>query len=268
MGTRRDGPTIAAPGSIEAGEPAVAIFDLDRTLLPGSSLALLARRAVASGLVPRRSALRHVLDESLFRVRGSTDAQLRSVSERALGLAAGVRVDELRRHVDAAAADAAGRLRPQARRLLELHRGLGHRCIVLSASPQPLVERIAEHLGVGTAVGTELEVVDGVLTGGTIGGLCYGSGKLHRLQEVVGDAFALTSHAYADSLSDLPVLERADHPVAVAPDAALRAEAERRRWPIVEGRQRPRLRVGGSSLARRIGPPRWSASGRVPLAGR
>ena len=40
------------------------------------------------------------------------------------------------------------------------------------------------------------------------------------------------SHAYGDSIADLPMLETVGHPHVVNPDKALAAVARRRRWPI------------------------------------
>lgn len=254
--------------SIDPSRRAVAVFDLDRTLLPGSSLALFARHAASAGLLARRDLARYALDESVFRLRGSTDRSVGSVAERALALAAGVAVADLEETTVAAARTAAAGVRPAARRLVDLHLEAGHVGVVLSASPQPLVERIAELLDLHHGIGTRLETSDGLLTGRVAGPLCYGEGKVRRLHDHAGDLTGLTIHAYADSLSDLPVLELARHPVAVGPDAALRAEAARRGWPIVDVRNRWLRRLGRRSAVRRDVRRRPSASGSVTLAGR
>jgi phosphoserine phosphatase len=40
--------------------------------------------------------------------------------------------------------------------------------------------------------------------------------------------------SYSDSINDLPLLEKVNHPVATNPDAALRAIATERQWRILE----------------------------------
>ena len=65
---------------------------------------------------------------------------------------------------------------------------------------------------------------------------CQGPGKVTRLQQHLGDAGQIEwqdSYAYADSLTDLPLLERVGHPVAVYPDAELAALAQSRGWEII-----------------------------------
>ncbi|MGZ5085328.1 MAG: HAD family hydrolase, partial [Usitatibacter sp.] len=52
----------------------------------------------------------------------------------------------------------------------------------------------------------------------------------HRLEDY-------ESWFYSDSLNDLPLLERVTHPVAVDPDATLRAHAAGRGWPIISLRE-------------------------------
>jgi len=91
---------------------------------------------------------------------------------------------------------------------------------------------------VAQGVGTVVEVQGAVLTGKLVQPLCYGEGKLERLDSTLGwtgdDLSEVTSYAYADSLSDLPLLEAVDTPVAVAPDRHLRKIAEQRDWPVLE----------------------------------
>jgi HAD superfamily hydrolase (TIGR01490 family) len=125
---------------------------------------------------------------------------------------------------------------PAARFLLQRHLAAGDFCIVLSASPHELVEAVTVALGAHRAVGTRIEVVDGVLTGRLDGPFCYGTGKLEGLEREVGRLDLATATAYADSGSDLPLLERCGTAVAVNPDAELRRWAAREGWPVVRFR--------------------------------
>jgi phosphoserine phosphatase len=104
------------------------------------------------------------------------------------------------------------------------------------------VDRIADSLGFDRGIGTVIEDDDGVLTGSIVPPMCYGDGKLERLSAELGwpDASCrsgvTTSFAYADSMSDLPLLEAVDAPFAVAPDRKLRKLAGERNWPILDVR--------------------------------
>ena len=114
------------------------------------------------------------------------------------------------------------------------HLDSGDFCIVLSASPHELVESVAVALGAHRAVGTRIDIVDGVLTGRLDGPFCYGAGKLEALEREVGRIDLHTATAYADSGSDLPLLERCGTAVAVNPDKELRRWASHAGWPIVQ----------------------------------
>jgi HAD superfamily phosphoserine phosphatase-like hydrolase len=105
--------------------------------------------------------------------------------------------------------------------------------VILSASPQELVEVVAAGLGVHRAVGSQAAVHDGRFTGALDGPFCYGPGKVDRLAAELGSDALASAVAYADSASDLPLLRGAAEAVAVNPDRRLRHEAERRGWPIL-----------------------------------
>ena len=216
----------------------LAIFDLDRTLHAGSGLGVFAKYAFRRRLISPGRMARFVAEDVVFKRRGSTDTQISSVAESALEMAEGVAVDDLAPVVTAAAESIADSVRPVMRLLLDNHLTAGHYCVLLSASPQPLVEQVASLLGIHRGIGTIIEAEDGVLTGRIEQPMCYGDGKLTRLGHAVGWAPAngddTHTYAYADSLSDLPLLEAVDSPVVVTPDRPLRKLADVRHWPVID----------------------------------
>lgn len=123
-------------------------------------------------------------------------------------------------------------VRPGAQLLLQRHLAAGHFVIVLSASPQPLVQAVAGRLRAHRAVGSFPGEDCGRYTGDLVGPFCYGEGKLERLENDVGPGVIDAATAYADSISDLPVLACRE-PVAINPDRRLGQLARTRRWPIL-----------------------------------
>jgi HAD superfamily hydrolase (TIGR01490 family) len=121
--------------------------------------------------------------------------------------------------------------------ILRQHQQEGHRVVLVSGTFQPLLERIAEALRVGDALGTRLAQRNGRYTGGIVPPLCMGRGKARRIRAFLerdGRGISLgESFAYTDSVSDLPVLEMVGHPVAVYPEEELAALAAERGWPVV-----------------------------------
>ncbi|MFM7267220.1 MAG: flippase-like domain-containing protein, partial [Cyanobium sp.] len=106
-------------------------------------------------------------------------------------------------------------LRPEALRQLEQHRRLGHRLLIVSASPRPLLQPLAERLGV-ELIATETS--DPLLTSRAnplrlTSANCKGAEKVRRLEAAHGQPLqSLTIHAYGDSKGDRELLQAADHP--------------------------------------------------------
>jgi HAD superfamily hydrolase (TIGR01490 family) len=214
----------------------VAVFDLDRTLIAGSSLSIFGRELVRRGLVPRTAVARHALTELAFRRRGIGAARIDRLVGTLLDAADGERAAPLLDAARELGPTLVAQVHPTARWLLRHHVEAGDFCIVLSASPQELVEAVTEELGAHRAVGTRVEVAGGLLTGRLDGPFCYGTGKLACLEREVGRVDLATATAYADSGSDLPLLERCGTAVAVNPDPELRRWAQRAGWPVVRFR--------------------------------
>lgn len=212
----------------------LAVFDLDRTLLPGASIVALVRELAALGLIGRRRLLQTGVEQTLFKHRGSTDAQIERVRTTALSLIAGMERAPLQEVVRVVGVRLSAQVRPAARWLLDRHLSAGDFCILLSASPHELVEDIGRRLGVHRSIGTRAAVAGDRFTGGIDGPFCYGPGKLEALRSSLGDVELGDAAAYADSASDLPILQACGHPVAVNPDRALRRFAEAAGWPVLD----------------------------------
>ncbi|SDK01071.1 HAD family hydrolase [Microbulbifer yueqingensis] len=125
---------------------------------------------------------------------------------------------------------------PRAEELIGEHRRKGHHIMIITATNRFVVEPIAARLGVDTLLATEPEEVEGSFTGRVLGEPCFRGGKVLRLDQWLArnpEYQRGEKWFYSDSINDLPLLERVEHPVAVDPDARLRAEAEQRGWPII-----------------------------------
>ncbi len=213
--------------------PDAAIFDLDRTLCAGSSLVDLARVLVQQGVISRSVVARHAVSAQLFARRGASDARVDRARRTALAMVTGCEETSLVSGAQLAGRLVADRAFPGARTLLERHVVAGDFCVIVSAAPQQLVEAVVVALGAHRGVGTRPSVVDGRLTGELQGPFCYGPGKLDRLQTEVGPLDLAGAVGYADSASDLPLLQACGRAVAVNPDRGLLREARRANWPVL-----------------------------------
>lgn len=214
---------------------AAAFFDLDRTLISGSSAFVFGIAAWRADLMSTRRFARDAASAIKFRFSGSTDDKAIEVRARILDAVRG----NLQSDLVALNADIIpklmGKIRPEARELVDLHRRAGRDTYIVSASPQEMVGPLAEALGMTGGIGTVSEVKEGVYTGELAGPFCYGPGKVEAMRELVGwEGYDLERcFAYSDSASDLPMLESVGHPVAVNPDGPLERVAHQRGWPIV-----------------------------------
>lgn len=119
--------------------------------------------------------------------------------------------------------------------LVEEHRGSGDDLAIITASNSFVTRPIADRFGVRELLAIELERIYGRYTGRVLGTPTFQEGKVLRLQEwIESNCRTLEgSHFYSDSHNDLPLLQLVDHPVAVDPDPVLRAHAEAMGWPVV-----------------------------------
>jgi HAD superfamily hydrolase (TIGR01490 family) len=213
-----------------------AFFDLDRTLISGSSAFAFAVAAWRNDLVPTRAFTKDMAGAVAFRHHGATDEQVERVRARVLGAVTGVRQADLVALNGELIPRLLGRVRPEASRLIDMHRRAGRDTYIVSASPFELVEPLAAAIGMTGGIGTVSAVDgDGRYTGELAGPFVYGPGKVAAIREIAEwEHYDLDlSYAYSDSASDLPMLEAVGHPVAVNPDGPLTRAAHERGWPIV-----------------------------------
>ncbi len=128
---------------------------------------------------------------------------------------------------------------PGAPDLLQRHREQGDELIIITATIDFITRPIAEHLGIphliATLPETTLKNGETVFTGRIQGTPAFQHGKIKRLNAWLAEQPTRydTHWFYSDSHNDLPLLCEVDHPVAVDPDDSLRREAEARVWPIL-----------------------------------
>lgn len=213
-----------------------AFFDLDRTLMAGSSGFHWARAGARAGLIPRRQLYADAWANLQFRLQGSTDESTARVQERVGALIAGRRPVEFERLAPMVLAGVLPRLYPRMLEAAYDHQDAGRSVYICTAASQDTAAMLAHVLGFDGGLGTELEVgADGRLTGRLSGPFNYGPGKPVRMRELAereGIDLA-ASWAYSDSASDLPMLRAVGHPVVVNPDAELARVAAQEGWDVM-----------------------------------
>ncbi len=214
---------------------ALAIFDLDNTLLAGDSDYLwgefLVEKGVVDGAAYKQENARFYEDYKagrldIFAFQRFSLKPLRDNSMADL-------LDWRREFVDRKILPI---ITPQSRELVEKHRSAGDTLLIITATNAFVTAPIAQHFGIDHLIATEPEKLDGHYTGEVAGEPSFRDGKVNRLhswlrqqrQDLRGSWF------YSDSHNDLPLLEIVQYPVAVDPDETLSMIATERDWPILQ----------------------------------
>jgi HAD superfamily hydrolase (TIGR01490 family) len=225
--------------------PRAAFFDVDKTLLPGSSLYLFARGLYRRGFYTLRDIAGFAFGQFVFRLTGAEgQSGMEAARESALAFVEGKqRADLVQIGHDIVVEVVGPRIYPGMRRVIEAHHAAGDRTYLVTAAPRDLAEEIAAYLGMDGALGTQAELVDGTYTGRMLGPVLHGPAKLDAVRDLAArEGIDLgTSSAYSDSVNDRPLLEGVGHPVAVNPDRVLRGLADERGWPVRDFRRHRRL---------------------------
>ncbi len=213
-----------------------AFFDLDRTLMAGSSGQPYARAARRAGWLSRRQMAKWGWDHLRFRLRGADDEATTRVLAEAKELLRGVSEQEVKRMTPEVLEAILPRVYPKMLEEVHSHQDAGRDTVIVSAAGAGIVEVLAYVLAMDAGIGTPYEVgPDGYFNGRLSGPFMYGEGKAVALREYAechGVDLA-ESWAYSDSVSDLPMLRAVGNPVCVNPDDELAAIARTEGWRVM-----------------------------------
>jgi HAD superfamily hydrolase (TIGR01490 family) len=210
---------------------ALAIFDLDNTLLGGDSDHAWGEFACEQGLVDPVSF--GVRNEAFYRDYQAGKLDIQAYVRHALTPLVGHDdVQVARWHTVFMREKIEAMLLPKATHLLNHHRERGDQLLIITATSEFITRPIADLLEVEDLLACQAEQVDGRYTGQPRGILTYAAGKVARLEQwLAGNQASLEgSWFYSDSHNDIPLLEVVDHAVAVDADDTLRAHARRHGW--------------------------------------
>ncbi|HLV18504.1 MAG TPA: HAD family hydrolase [Pseudomonas sp.] len=213
---------------------ALALFDLDNTLLAGDSDHAWGEFLCRRGLV----------DAETYRARndafyqdyldGCLDVQAyQDFCQELLGRSDMAQLEAWHREFMAECIEPI--ILAQGEALIRRHQEAGDRVVIITATNRFITAPIAARLGVDTLLATECGMENGRYTGRSVDVPCFQDGKVVRLERWLAEnGVSLEgSWFYSDSRNDLPLLSRVSNPVAVDPDPILRAEAEARGWPVI-----------------------------------
>ncbi|MDH3678904.1 MAG: HAD-IB family hydrolase [Acidimicrobiia bacterium] len=251
---------------------ALAIFDLDRTLIAGPSGPVFQRHLAEAGVsnapeLPVLDALYKV-----YEVVGENPLSMQAARLAVRG-ARGWSVPAVAKAAEAAAEELIESVLPYGRLLIDEHREAGRLPVLATTSPRCFVQPLADRLGMGEVFATEWATDGDVYNGHLHGRFLWGRNKMTAIKawarEHKVDLGA--SYAYSDSVYDVPMLRTVGHPVAVNPDAQLAMVARLNQWPIRHFDVPPGVvKIAGRELQdwlRPLNRPEMAANARFDIQG-
>ncbi len=219
---------------VEIKKMALAIFDLDNTLLGGDSDYLWSEFLVENNYVDGEN--HQKMNEFFYQqyLAGTMDIfefsafQLKPLADNNIEVLYRWREAYLEQQI-------APIILPAAKALIAKHQQAGDTLLILTATNDFITAPIAEQLGVPNLIATEAEMINGQYTGKVAGTPSYQQGKVTRLNDWLSQQkMSLKgSYFYSDSHNDLPLLKLVDHPIAVDPDDTLRQFAQQQGWKVI-----------------------------------
>ncbi len=212
---------------------ALALFDLDNTLLANDSDFLWGCFLVEKGLVDKST-----YDDANKRFyteykQGTLDIfeflafTLKPLTQFSMEELAQLHSEFMQKHIISA-------MTQKGIAQIQHHRELGDIIVIITATNSFVTGPIAKAFKADDLIATEPEIIDDKYTGQVAGTPCFQGGKIIRLNQWLEN----TSHDlegstfYSDSHNDIPLLEQVTTPIAVDPDDELQATALARNWQI------------------------------------
>jgi HAD superfamily hydrolase (TIGR01490 family) len=213
-----------------------AFFDVDNTLIRGSTIYFLGRGMYQRGYFTKSDISRFVLANLRFRLTGTEKREeIEKFQNAATSFIGGHNVQDIQNLAQ------------------EIYDEYGVEVWLVTAAPEDMATLIAKRLGFTGALGSKAAIADGIYTGEMNGPLLHGREKAIAVKKIAGErGFDLSQcFAYSDSYNDLPLLETVGQPSTINPDAKLRIWATRERWPIHDFRRARKInRFLGPAISR------------------
>lgn len=218
-----------------------AFFDLDNTMVRGSTLYFLGRAMYQRGFFTKADISRFVVANVRFRLTGTEKPEvIARFQKAATDFIGGHDVNDIYtigqsvydEYVSPALIN--GTIEIAKKHLAE-----GDEVWLVTAAPEDMAKLIADRLGFTGAIGTKVAIENGKYLGHLNGKILHGIEKAKAVRELAAArGFSLNNcHAYSDSASDFPLLQSVGTPHAINPDARLRIKALAENWEIIDFRR-------------------------------
>jgi HAD superfamily hydrolase (TIGR01490 family) len=214
---------------------ALALFDLDKTLLGGDSDFLWGEFLSEIGAVDVDNY--QVKNQKFFDDYAKGQLNINEYLEFCLSPLADNSIKQLNKwHQQFMAEKIQPIFLEKAKKVVDAHKKNGDRVLVITATNSFVTRPIAKIYGIDELLATEPEMSAGEFTGKVSGEPCFQIGKVHKLNAWCkeNNAHLKEAYFYSDSHNDLPLLELVDNPIVVHGDKTLLNIAQQKNWPCMD----------------------------------
>jgi len=237
-------------------EKRVAFFDVDNTLLKGSTLFFLGRGMYQRGFFTKKDISAFVLANLRYRLTGKENKdEITRFQNAACEFIKGHNVIEIEKIGQEIYEEYVSPAIWQGTiEIAQEHLSKGEEVWLVTATPLDMASLMVKRLGFTGALGTKAEIENGVYTGKMIGNLLHGREKALAIVELANqNGFSLENcYGYSDSHHDIPLLEAVGSPRVINPDTLLRIRAYRDNWPVYDFRRARRIKKFFGPFAGRL----------------
>ncbi len=239
-----------------------AFFDVDNTLVRGSTLYFLGRGMYQRGFFTKADISRFVVANIRFRMTGTEKKEvIEKFQNAATDFIGGHAVEDIKKIGEEIYDEfVSPKLWEGTCEIARSHLEKGEEVWLVTAAPQDMADIISERLGLTGAIGSKAHIENGIYTGTLDGKLLHGIEKARAIQELSKErGFDLEDcFSYSDSHNDIPLLQAVGNPNAINPDAVLRIRALAEGWPIQDFRRARFLnRLLGPAVSRLAAAATW-----------
>lgn len=214
----------------------VAFFDIDNTLVHGSSSVYFLHELMNLGYLKKRDLIYQLYHGIRFKLFGEDIDFLDKLKKHGLPIKRSIKVSWLREEMlDVYEKRLEPKIRKSTLKKLKNHQMQDNDIWLLSAAPQIIVDILVKKLELTGGFGTQVEIINDELTGKIRGELMH-SRKKATTAKLIAKKYGYTlkdSYAYGDSVNDIPLLTTVGNPTVVNPDRKLKRYANSVQWPIL-----------------------------------
>ena len=218
----------------EPGPETCAVFDFDGTIISGYSATAFLKDQIARGEISPADLVQLTQAATRFGIGSVGFSALMAVH--AQYLAGRSEADYVANSERLFRRAIAKLIYPEARQLIEAHRGAGHSIAIISSATPYQVLPAAKDLGIKHVYATDLEVEGGQFTGGVVQPTCFGIGKVHAAEHFTAEQGSNLENCffYSDSTDDIELLETAGRPVVLNGSRDLKQIAREAGWSMAD----------------------------------